>query len=82
MSQIIIYHTNDLHGRLSTHDENEKSIGIDKIAKVVNLSLLQNKNTFWFDSGDFQSGTPRMNYAPMEELIMNMLKIYYLVFEK
>ena len=69
MSQIIIYHTNDLHGRLSTHDENEKSIGIDKIAKVVNLSLLQNKNTFWFDSGDFQSGTPRMNYAPMEELI-------------
>ena len=69
MAKIVIFHTNDMHGRLSTHDEGEKSIGIDKISKVVNLSKLKNKNTFWFDAGDFTHGTPRMTYGSIEELI-------------
>jgi len=70
--EIIIYHTNDMHGRVSTHDENEKSIGIDRISKIVNLSLLKNKNTFWFDAGDFTHGTPRMT-SVSREIIINML---------
>lgn len=69
MREIVIYHTNDMHGRLSTHDEGEQSIGIDKISKVVNLSKLKNKNTFWIDAGDFIHGTPRMTYGSIEELV-------------
>jgi len=67
--QIIIYHTNDLHGRFATYDEDDRTIGIEKISKVVNLSLLNNKNTFWFDAGDFIHGTPRMTNSPTDKLI-------------
>lgn len=67
--EIIIFHTNDMHGRLSTHDDEEVSIGLDKISKVVNKSLLKNKNTFWFDAGDLVHGTPRMTYGSKDSLV-------------
>lgn len=67
--EIIIYYTNDMHGRLSTHDEDELSIGIDKISKIVNLTLLKNRNTFWFDAGDFSHGTPRMTLSSLDNLV-------------
>ena len=40
MNELNIYHTNDTHARVSTDDDNTESIGIDKISKLVNLSLL------------------------------------------
>lgn len=58
-----------MHGRLSTHDEQEAAIGIDKISKVVNLSISKNKNTFWLDAGDFTHGTPRMQFGSLDLLI-------------
>ena len=70
--KIVVYYTNDLHGRLSTHDDEELSIGIDKISKVVNLSLLKNKNTFWLDAGDFTHGTPRMTFGDLDSLIKTL----------
>ena len=72
IKEIVIFYTNDLHGRISTHDDTEKSIGIDKISKLVNLSLLRNKNTFWFDAGDFTHGTPRMTSIE-DDVMANML---------
>ena len=66
---IIIYHTNDMHARISTHDENEASIGIEKISKVVNLTKLKNKNTFYFDAGDLIHGTPRANLDHSKQLV-------------
>ena len=72
LREIVIFYTNDLHGRISTHDDAEKSIGIDKISKLVNLSLLRNKNTFWLDAGDFTHGTPRMTSIE-DDIMANML---------
>lgn len=69
MQQIIIYHINDSHARISTHDENESSIGFDQMSKVINLSLLKNKNTFWFCGGDLFHGTPRVNISQGENLV-------------
>ena len=68
LKDIIIYHTNDMHGRLATQDDDNVSIGIPKIAKIVNLSLLKN-NTFWFDAGDLSHGTPRMATDELDMLI-------------
>ena len=67
--QIIIYHLNDTHARISTHDENEKSIGLDQISKVINLSRLKNKNTFLFHAGDLLHGTPRINISQGNNMI-------------
>ena len=61
--KIIIYHFNDTHARVSTHDDDEKAIGLDQISKVVNLSLLKNKNTFLFCAGDLIHGTPRIDIS-------------------
>lgn len=68
-SVVQIFHTNDMHGRISTNDDDSISIGIDKIAKVVNLALVDNKNTFWFDAGDFSHGTPRMTMSDYDRLV-------------
>lgn len=67
--QIIIYHTNDMHARVSTLDDNNLSIGLDKISKIVNTTLIDNKNTLWFDAGDLMHGTPRININHGENMI-------------
>ena len=69
MSTIVLYHTNDTHARVSTIDDNDLAIGIDKISKIVNLSTLKNKNTFWFNAGDFLHGTPRINISNGENIV-------------
>ena len=61
---IIIYHTNDTHARISTLDDNERSIGLDKISKLVNKTLFTNKHSFLFSAGDILHGTPRININP------------------
>jgi len=63
MKEIIIYHTNDQHARVATTDDNNESIGLDKISKIVNKESLSNKTVFWFDGGDLIHGTPRINIS-------------------
>lgn len=67
--QIIIYHTNDQHARVSTEDDDKKAIGLDKISKLINLTLLNNKNTFYMDSGDILHGLPRANISQGENIV-------------
>lgn len=67
--QIVIFHINDTHARVSTDDENGAAIGIDKISKVVNLSLLKNKNTLFMHGGDMLHGTSRINLSNGENMI-------------
>lgn len=69
MKQIIIYHTNDTHARISTHDDDELSLGLDKISKLVNKSLLKNKCTYFFHAGDLIHGTPRINISEGKNII-------------
>ena len=67
--QIIIYHMNDIHARVSTEDENNLAIGWDQISKVINLSLLKNKNTLFFNAGDIIHGQPYINFSNGEYMI-------------
>ena len=67
--QIIIYHLNDDHARVSTNDDDKKAIGLDKISKLVNLTLLNNKNTFLFHAGDCLHGLPRANISQGENIV-------------
>lgn len=77
MKQIIIYHSNDTHARINTLDDNSKTIGFDKIAKVINLSLLKNPNTFYFHAGDLIHGTPRINITQGNNIV-NLLNLLHL----
>ena len=74
--QIIIYHLNDTHARISTHDDNELSIGFEQISKVINKSLLINKNTFFFHGGDILHGTPYVNLSYGENMIQLLNPIH------
>lgn len=67
--QIIIYHMNDIHARVSTEDENNLAIGWDQISKVINLSLLKNKNVLFFNAGDIIHGQPYINFSNGEYMI-------------
>lgn len=60
---------NDIHARVSTEDENNSAIGWDQISKVINLSLLRNKNVLFFCAGDICHGTPYINFSNGEYMI-------------
>ena len=66
---IIIYHTNDMHARISTTDDDNLAIGLDKISKIINLTKLNNINTFWFDGGDLLHGTPAINISTGDNMV-------------
>lgn len=61
MNKITIYHMNDMHARISTNDDNGLAIGLDQIAKVINKSLLNEKNCLFFNAGDIIHGNPYIN---------------------
>lgn len=67
--EIIIFHTNDMHGRISSTDDKGKSIGLAEMSAAFKFSKSQNKNTFWFDAGDTFNGTIRINISNGENLV-------------
>ena len=67
--EIIIFHTNDTHCRISESDDGGKSIGLAEMAAAVKATKTQNKNTFWFDAGDTFQGLPKINVSRGENLI-------------
>ena len=67
--EIIIFHTNDTHCRISESDDGGKSIGLAKMAAAVKVTKSQNKNTFWFDAGDAFQGLPKINVSKGENLV-------------
>lgn len=52
-----IFHTNDVHGRLYKQQENDKYIGLDKLATYVKT----NSHDLLLDAGDFIQGLPVSN---------------------
>ena len=67
--KIIIFHTNDSHGRILNSDDGGKSIGLAEMAAAVKTVKKQNKLTFWFDAGDTLHGMPRINISKGENMI-------------
>ena len=67
--EIIIFHTNDMHGRIVNSDDSNKSIGLAEMAAAVKTVKKQNKLTYWFDAGDTFYGLPKINISNGENMI-------------
>ena len=67
--EVIIFHTNDTHCRISESDDGGKSIGLAEMAAAVKTVKKQNKNTFWLDAGDAFQGLPKINVSKGENLV-------------
>lgn len=68
-AQLVIFHTNDMHARVSSSDDSGQSIGLAEISAAVNVSRLQNPNTLWLDAGDTLHGMPRINISRGENMV-------------
>ena len=62
-SELIIFHTNDMHARVDPSDDNGQTIGLAWFSAAVKATKEQNPNTLWFDAGDTFHGTPRVNIS-------------------
>ena len=67
--EVIIFHTNDMHCRISESDDGGKSIGLAEMVAAVKAVKSQNQNTFWFDAGDAFQGLPKINVSRGENLV-------------
>ena len=68
--EIVIFHTNDMHSRVLTMDDNNKSIGLAYISAYVKNMKEKDKNTLWLDAGDTLHGMPRINISKGENMVL------------
>ncbi|MBO4401009.1 MAG: bifunctional metallophosphatase/5'-nucleotidase [Selenomonadaceae bacterium] len=69
-SELVIFHTNDMHSRVLNSDDRNKSIGLAEIAAAVKAAKAENPSmTLWFDAGDTFHGLPRINVSNGENMI-------------
>ena len=68
-AELIIFHTNDMHARVSSKDDNGQSIGLAEISAAVKAMELKNSDTLWLDAGDTFHGTPRINISQGEHMV-------------
>ncbi len=59
--KLIIFHTNDIHGRIKAGDADGRSIGIAQTAAIVRDFKKTDEATLWFDAGDTFHGQPVIN---------------------
>ena len=62
-AQLIIFHTNDMHARIQSTDEEGQSIGLAQISAAVKTSKKNNPLTLWLDAGDTFHGMPIINLS-------------------
>ena len=68
-ANVVIFHTNDQHARISASDDNGKSIGLAEITAVVNAERAKNPSTLWLDAGDTFHGLPDINISRGENMV-------------
>ena len=68
-AELVIFHTNDLHARVSSKDDGGRSIGLAEMSAAIKAVELKNHNTLWFDAGDTLHGTPRINISRGENMV-------------
>ena len=61
--ELIIFHTNDQHARVSTEDDDGQSIGLAEMSAAVKATKAKNPLVLWLDAGDTFHGTPRVNIS-------------------
>ena len=68
-SELVIFHTNDMHARVQNTDDNGQSIGLAEIAAAVKAVKAKNPATLWLDAGDTFHGMPMITISRGENLI-------------
>ena len=68
-TELIIFHTNDMHARVSNVDDDGQSIGLAEISAAVKATKLKNVNTLWLDAGDTLHGMPRINISRGQNMV-------------
>ena len=61
--ELVIFHTNDIHGRILPTDDRGKSIDIAEITATVKNFKSEHPETLWFDAGDTFHGMPNINIS-------------------
>ena len=69
-ADLVIFHKNDMHARVSPEDDNGQSIGLAEMSAAVKAAKLENANTLWLDAGDTFHGMPRINISRGENMVM------------
>ena len=69
-AELVIFHTNDMHARVSPEDDNGQSIGLAEMSAAVKAAKLKNPGTLWLDAGDTFHGMPRINISRGENMVM------------
>lgn len=59
--KLVVIHTNDMHGRYETNEE-EGSLGMSAVRALKGYYQSQGANVLLFDAGDFSQGTNLVNY--------------------
>ena len=68
-AELLIFHTNDMHSRVSSDDEDGQTIGLAEMNAVVKAAKLKNPDTLWLDAGDTFHGMPRINISRGENMV-------------
>ena len=61
-TEIVIFHTNDMHARMVVDDDNG-TIGLASMAAAVKAVRSHFPSTLWLDAGDTLHGLPRINIS-------------------
>ncbi|MBQ9478922.1 MAG: bifunctional metallophosphatase/5'-nucleotidase [Selenomonadaceae bacterium] len=62
-SELIIFHTNDMHARVYPTDDGGETIGLAWFAAAVKKTKEKNPMTLWLDAGDTFHGMPGINVS-------------------
>ena len=68
-AQLVIFHTNDMHSRMQSTDDDGKSIGLAQISAAVKTAKKNNPLTLWLDAGDTLHGMPTINITNGEGIV-------------
>ncbi|MBE8955668.1 MAG: bifunctional metallophosphatase/5'-nucleotidase [Quinella sp. 2Q5] len=68
-AELIIFHTNDMHARIQTADDNGQSIGLAEMAAAVKSVKAKHPATLWFDAGDTFHGMPMITITHGENMV-------------
>lgn len=70
--ELVILHTNDIHGRILSTDNNGQSIGFAEMTAAVRAIKADNPNALWLDAGDATQGLPYVNLSKGRTMVTLM----------
>lgn len=68
-AELVIFHTNDMHSRIQSTDDEGQSIGLAQISAAVKTTKAENPLTLWLDAGDTLHGMPVINLSTGKNMV-------------